>query len=155
MSSAMSSQHRPHSPITLQQTRVDSASDNYSDFPPIRVLKTPDPFSPPRCSPVARRQSERQFRRRHPPNLVAQRWSEQLSSPSKESAPSRSHRHLPNSGLGNWNCLNTMEASVSVRHSKVRCQTLTVMVCQAVILIENMLEHFQILVEARCRCSRG
>jgi hypothetical protein len=25
--------------------------------------------------------------------------------------------------------------------------------CQAVILIENMLEHFQILVEARCRCS--
>jgi hypothetical protein len=26
---------------------------------------------------------------------------------------------------------------------------------QAVILIENKLEHFQILIEARCRCSRG
>ena len=31
----------------------------------------------------------------------------------------------------------------------------SVMVRQAVILIENTLEHFQILVEARCRCSRG
>jgi hypothetical protein len=40
--------------------------------------------------------------------------------------PSRSHRYLPNSGLGNWNRLNTMEASVLVRHSKVRCQMLTV-----------------------------
>jgi hypothetical protein len=113
-------------PLSPQQTRVDSASDDYSDFPPIRALKTPDPSS--RCSPVARRQSEWQFRQRHPPNSVAQRWSEQLSSPSKAPAPFRSHRHLPNSGLGNWNRLNTMEASVSVsvRHSKVRCQTLTV-----------------------------
>ena len=93
---------------------------------PIRVLKTPNPSSPPRCSPVARRQSEWQFWQRHPPNSVAQRCSEQLYLPSKEPAPSRSYRYLPNSGLGNWNRLNIMEASVLVRHSKVRCQTLTV-----------------------------
>jgi hypothetical protein len=120
MSSAMSSQRPPHPPISPQQTRVDSASEDYSDFPPIRVIKTPDPSSLPRCSPVARRQSERQFRVRRPPNSVAQRWSEQLSSSSKEPVPSRSHRYLPNSGLGNWNRLNTMEASVLVLLGKCR-----------------------------------
>lgn len=124
-------------------------------FSPIQVLKSPDPSSPPRCSLLARRQSEWQFRRRHPPNSVAQRWSEQLSSPSKEPAPSRSHRYLPNSGLGNRNCLNTMKASVSVVFGTAFQGEMSNADHQAVILIENMLEHFQILVEVRCRCSRG
>ena len=120
--------------------------------------------SHPRCSPVARRQSEQhsspseepapQLQLRHTPNSVAQKWSKQHSSPSQEPAPSPSQlqRRLPNSGLGNRDRLNTMEVGV-VRHSKVRRQTLGL---QAVILIEIMPEQFRILnVEARCRCSRG
>jgi hypothetical protein len=131
----------PHPPLSPQQTRVESASNEHSDFPPIRERKsTPDPpasvlnYSHPR-PPVTRRQSERhsspseepapsRFRRRHPPYSVAQRRSERCSSPSKEASSSQLQQYLPNSGLGNRNRLNTMEASVSVRHSKVRCQTL-------------------------------
>jgi len=165
----------PHPPLSPHRTQVESASDKHSNFPPIRERKsTPDPpisvpnHSHPRRSPVAQRQSERysspseepapQLQLRHTPNSVAQKRtkrSKQHSSLSQEPAPSPSQlqQHLPNSGLGNRNRLNIMEAGVLVRHSKVRRQTLGL---QAVILIEVMPEQFRILdVEARCRCSRG
>ena len=177
----MSSQCRPiplypNPPFSPQ---VEPASDEFSDFPPIRERKsTPDPptsvpnHSHPR-SPVAQKQSEwhsspieeplaalsqlpRRNPRRHPPKSVTQKQSEQpeRSSPSKELvAPSQLRRK--NLGLGNRNRLNTIEASVSVRHSKVRCQN--TFQAGSTILIGIMSEHFQILraVEARRRCSRG
>lgn len=77
--------------ITDPQTQVESASDEHSDFPPIREGKSISDtllfpctiiLTHPRCSPVARRQSERH------------------SSPSKEPASSQfksRRRHLPNS----------------------------------------------------------
>jgi hypothetical protein len=141
--SAVSFQRRPtvplypHPPLSPYQTQVESASDSL----PIRECKsTPDPpvsvpnHSHPR-SPVARRQSEwhsspseepaPQLRLRHTPNSVAQKRSKQHSSPSQVPAPSPSQlqRHLPNSGLGNGNRLNTTEAAkLLVRYSKVRRQ---------------------------------
>ena len=141
-----SDEHSDFPPIrernsTPNPTHVESASDEHSDFPPIRERNsTPDPptsvlnHSHPR-PPVTRRQSERhsspseqpapsRYRRRHPPHSVGQRRPERRCSPSKEASPPQLQQYLSNSGLGNTNRLNTMEASTLVGHSKVRCQTL-------------------------------
>ena len=82
------------SPPTALPNRLGSTQQ-----PMTTQISPPSEYSRPRpcCSPVTSwRQSEWQFW-----------WSEQLSLPSKELAPSWSHQHLPSSGLGNWNRLNT------------------------------------------------
>lgn len=92
----------PHPLLSLNlcQTQVEPASDELSDFPPIWEHKsTPSPVpnhSRPQHSPVLQKQSE------------------QCSSPSKEQGLplSQLRRHPPNSGLGSWNQLTTIKASI-------------------------------------------
>ena len=166
MSSATSSQRCAHPP--LPQQTLESAPDDYSDFPPIRVLKTPEIVnefshelsalcSPTALSPTDPRISIRRSLRFSPyPNTQDPRpflfplfpsFSETVRISTTTSTVSRSETvrtaFLTQKGTGALSITSTFQGEMSNADRQVA------------ILIEKMLELFQILVEARRRCSRG
>ena len=133
----MSSQRRPHLPLSPQQARVDSAADDYSDISPIRVLKTPTLLFPS-CELETVRVAILMVRTA----FLTQQGTGALSVTST-SAKLRTWKLEPFEYNGG-RCIGMAFQGEMSNADR-----------QAVILIENKLEHFQILIEARCRCSRG
>jgi hypothetical protein len=92
-------------PSSLHQAQDELLSDEYSDFPPIRVHKS-SPEAPIRV-PSHHRQC----------SSTVQKYPKWRHPPSQSEPPPR----LPNTGLGGRNILNTIEmtawhAQVSVEH---------------------------------------